>query len=85
MPGPADTLQTCRHPQARSRLQLRVRWREQRAAADVVVPLSQDAVERAIVVAPVASGTSATEIRLPGVVEPNAYRQVVVTPLVAGA
>jgi membrane fusion protein, heavy metal efflux system len=53
--------------------------------ADVVVPLSQDAVKRAgIVVAPVASGTSATAIRLPGVVEPNAYRQVVVTPLVAG-
>jgi membrane fusion protein, heavy metal efflux system len=53
--------------------------------SDVVVPLSQEAAERAgIVVAPVASGTSATEIRLPGVVEPNAYRQVVVTPLVAG-
>ena len=52
---------------------------------DVIVPLSQDAVERAgIVVAPVTSGTSATELRLPGVVEPNAYRQVVVTPLVAG-
>ncbi|HKY21165.1 MAG TPA: efflux RND transporter periplasmic adaptor subunit [Vicinamibacterales bacterium] len=52
---------------------------------DVIVPLSQDAVERAgIVVAPVTSGTSGTEIRLPGVVEPNAYRQVVVTPLVAG-
>ena len=52
---------------------------------DVVIPLSQDAVERAgIVVAPVTSGRSATEIRLPGVVEPNAYRQVVVTPLVAG-
>jgi RND family efflux transporter MFP subunit len=52
---------------------------------DVIVPLSQDAVERAgIVVAPVTSGTSATGIRLPGVVEPNAYRQVVVTPLVAG-
>ena len=52
---------------------------------DVVVPVSQDAVKRAgIVVTPVASGTSATEIRLPGVVEPNAYRQVVVTPLVAG-
>ncbi len=52
---------------------------------DVVVPLSQDAVERAgIVVASVTSGTSATEFRLPGVVEPNAYRQVVVTPLVAG-
>jgi cobalt-zinc-cadmium efflux system membrane fusion protein len=52
---------------------------------DVIVPLSQDAVKRAgIVVAPVASGPSATEIRLPGVVEPNAYRQVVVTPLVGG-
>ena len=52
---------------------------------DVVVPLTQDAVERAgIVVAPVTSGTSATEIRLPGVVEPNAYRHVVVTPLVGG-
>ena len=53
--------------------------------ADVIVQLSQDAVERAgIVVASVTSGTSATEFRLPGVVEPNAYRQVVVTPLVAG-
>jgi cobalt-zinc-cadmium efflux system membrane fusion protein len=52
---------------------------------DVIVPLSQDAVERAgIVVAPVMSGTSGTDLRLPGVVEPNAYRQVVVTPLVAG-
>ena len=51
----------------------------------MVVPLSQDAVKRAgIAVAPVATGSSATEIRLPGVVEPNAYRQVVVTPLVAG-
>jgi cobalt-zinc-cadmium efflux system membrane fusion protein len=53
--------------------------------SDVIVPLSQDAVERAgIVVAPVASEMSAAEIRLPGVVEPNSYRQVVVTPLVAG-
>ena len=52
---------------------------------DVVVLLGQDAVARAgIVVAQAMSGTSATEIRLPGVVEPNAYRQVVVTPLVAG-
>jgi cobalt-zinc-cadmium efflux system membrane fusion protein len=55
------------------------------ALPDVIVPLSPDAVERAgIVVAPVTSGTSGTEIRLPGVVEPNTYRQVVVTPLVAG-
>ena len=53
--------------------------------SDVVVPLSQEAAERTgIVVAPVASGVSGTELRLPGVVEPNAYRQVVVTPLVAG-
>jgi membrane fusion protein, heavy metal efflux system len=52
---------------------------------DVVVPFSQDAVQRAgIVMMPVASETSAAEIRLPGLVEPNAYRQVVVTPLVAG-
>jgi cobalt-zinc-cadmium efflux system membrane fusion protein len=52
---------------------------------DVVVPLSAEAVERAgIVVAPVASGTFAGGIRLPGVVEPNAYREVAVTPLVAG-
>ena len=53
--------------------------------SDVVVPLSRDAVERAgIVVASVTSGTAGTDLRLPGVVEPNAYRQVVVTPLVAG-
>ena len=52
---------------------------------DVVVSLNGDAVERAgIVVAPVASGGSATGMRLPGLVEPNAYRQVAVTPLVAG-
>jgi RND family efflux transporter MFP subunit len=52
---------------------------------DIVVPLSQDAAARAgIVVAPVAGGTSASEIRLPGVIQPNAYRQVVVTPLVTG-
>src|SRR5688572_11004078 len=41
--------------------------------SDVVVSLTRDAVERAgIVVAPVSSGDSATDIRLPGVVEPNA-------------
>ena len=52
---------------------------------DVMVPLGQDAVKRAgIVVAPVASGSSAGETRLPAVVEPNAYRQVEITPLVAG-
>jgi RND family efflux transporter MFP subunit len=53
--------------------------------ADVVVPLGPDARERAgIGVTPVSSGSAAADLRLPGVVEPNAYRQVVVTPLVAG-
>ena len=52
---------------------------------DLIIPFSQDAVERAgIVVAPVTRGATQTDLRLPGVVEPNAYRQVVVTPLVAG-
>jgi RND family efflux transporter MFP subunit len=52
---------------------------------DVIVSLTAEAVERAgIVVAPVGTGTSTSEVRLPGVVEPNAYRQVAVTPLVAG-
>jgi RND family efflux transporter MFP subunit len=35
-------------------------------------------------VAPVESGTSSPKIRLPGVVQPNAYREVAVTPLVGG-
>src|SRR5688572_24981242 len=53
--------------------------------ADVVVPLSKEAVERAgISTAPVVIGTSATGLRLPGLVEPNAYRQVAVTALVSG-
>jgi cobalt-zinc-cadmium efflux system membrane fusion protein len=75
MPSPADAQPPPSAPAATSNAPL----------PDVIVPLSQDAVERAgIVVASVTSETSATEIRLPGVVEPNAYRQVVVTPLVAG-
>ena len=52
---------------------------------DVVVPLTAAAVERAgIVIAPAVTRESAAEIRLPGVVEPNAYRAVAVTPLVSG-
>ena len=52
---------------------------------DVQVTLGPDAVQRAgIVIAPVTRGTSSPALRLPGVVEPNAYRQVVVTPLVGG-
>jgi membrane fusion protein, heavy metal efflux system len=55
------------------------------SAGDVVVTLTPDAVERAgLMTATVATGTSDTETRLPGVVEPNAYRQVAVTSLVNG-
>lgn len=53
---------------------------------DVVVSLEQSAVDSAgIAVAPVAlGGGKAAGLRLPGVVEPNAYRQIAVTSLVAG-
>jgi membrane fusion protein, heavy metal efflux system len=55
------------------------------ALPDIVVTLSQDAVERAgIVVNPVTRGVSTTELRLPASVQPNGYRQVAVTPLVSG-
>ena len=59
--------------------------RETAPLPDVVVRLTAESVERAgIVVTPVGSGIPAEGIRLPGVVEPNAYREVAVTPLVAG-
>jgi RND family efflux transporter MFP subunit len=52
---------------------------------DVTVTLTQDSVERAgIKVAPVGTGRAADAMRIPGVIEPNAYKQVVVTPIVAG-
>ena len=52
---------------------------------NATVTLSPEAVARAgIVVAPVTYATIRTAIRLPGVVEPNAYKQAAVTPLVAG-
>lgn len=52
---------------------------------DVVVTLSPEAVERAgITVTAVTAGTASGGLRAPGVVEPNAYKQVVVTPLVSG-
>ena len=53
--------------------------------ADVVVPLSSDVAARAgIVVAPVRSAPMQGGLRLPAVVEPNAYKQVTVTSLVSG-
>jgi len=52
---------------------------------DVTVTLTKEALERAgITVTAVSTGNAATAMRIPGVVGPNAYRQVVVTPLVAG-
>ena len=52
---------------------------------ETVVSLTQEAIERAgIVVAPVTGGDGPSSIRVTGIVEPNGYRRVVVTPLVAG-
>ena len=52
---------------------------------DVIIPLTTEAVERAgIVVARVATASSAGGFRVPAMVEPNAYRQVSVTSLVGG-
>jgi len=49
------------------------------------VSLTPEAVQRAgIVVGSVAAGHDAFALRLPGVVQANAYKQVVVTPLVGG-
>jgi cobalt-zinc-cadmium efflux system membrane fusion protein len=53
---------------------------------DVVVALSMEAMKRAgietVSVARRAAGSST--VRIPGTVEPNAYKQVIVTPLVSG-
>lgn len=55
------------------------------ASNDVVVTLTKEAIDRAdIGVMPVATEGVAEGLRLPGAVEPNAYRQVSVTPLVSG-
>lgn len=52
---------------------------------DVVVSLTKEAAERAgIELTQVTTQSVSDSLRLPGVVEPNAYRQVSVTPLVGG-
>lgn len=52
---------------------------------DVAVVLAADTLQRAgITVIPVAAGSATGGTRAPGVVEANAYKQVVVTPLVSG-
>lgn len=49
------------------------------------ITLSHDAMTRAgLVIAPVEAGAAGGAIRVPGVIEPDAYNQVVVTPLVTG-
>jgi RND family efflux transporter MFP subunit len=56
-----------------------------RTSADVVVALTPEAIQRAgIVLAPVTAGRNTSTLRLPGLVEPNAYKQVTITPLVGG-
>ena len=52
---------------------------------DVMLRLSPEAIERAgIVVAAVAAASGEASIRVPGIVQANAYKQVVVSPLVGG-
>jgi len=52
---------------------------------DVAISLSEEAIKRVgIVVATVESSPLTATLRLPAVVEPNAYKQVTVTPLVSG-
>ena len=52
---------------------------------DVVVTLSQEAVERAgITATAILAGATSGGVRAPGVVEANAYKQVVVTPVISG-
>ena len=55
------------------------------ALPDVVITLTDEAVKRAgIEMATVEAGSATDVLRLPAVVEPNAYAQVSVTPLVTG-
>ena len=52
---------------------------------DAVVTLSLETVKRVgIEVVPVTRGAGSSAVRIPGTVEPDAYKQVVVTPLVVG-
>jgi cobalt-zinc-cadmium efflux system membrane fusion protein len=56
-----------------------------RPLPDVMISLSDEALQRArIRVAPANVGAGAGSLRLAAIVEPNAYKQVVVTPVVGG-
>jgi cobalt-zinc-cadmium efflux system membrane fusion protein len=55
------------------------------ATGNAVITLTPEAIARAgIEVAPVAMASAGGRLRIPAVVQPNAYRAVVVTPVVAG-
>jgi membrane fusion protein, heavy metal efflux system len=55
------------------------------ATGDVVISLTDDAIKRAgIDLATVTAGTASGTVRIPGTVEPNAYKQVAVTSVVSG-
>src|SRR5688500_14163301 len=50
---------------------------------DIAITLTDDALKKAgVVVSPVTISETTSTIRLSGVVEPDAYRQVIVAPLV---
>jgi RND family efflux transporter MFP subunit len=54
-------------------------------AAEVVIPISKELADRAgIEVARVSTGFAGSTLRIPGVVEPDAYKQVLVTPVAGG-
>jgi RND family efflux transporter MFP subunit len=85
--GPSDAAHTVAPGAAASPPQPTARVVDSGASTvpDVVVPLTKEAVERAGIELARATTQSVSEsLRLPGVVEPNAYRQVAVTPLVGG-
>jgi RND family efflux transporter MFP subunit len=53
--------------------------------ADVSIPLTAEAVQRAgIEVTPASASSAGGRVQIPGVVQPNAYKSVSVTPLVGG-
>jgi cobalt-zinc-cadmium efflux system membrane fusion protein len=54
------------------------------ARAAIVIPMAEEARTRAGIVLTPVSGAGGSSLRLPGVVEANAYRRVMVTPLAAG-
>lgn len=55
------------------------------SAPEFVVTLSDEAIKRAgIEMTSATTGAASSVLRIPGTVEPNAYKQVTVTPLVAG-